>query len=143
MYKYKNISIILLLLLVSVIFTSACINRQAGADLIDITWRWASLVENEPASQSVVADPENYTIILNSDGTMNIKADCNVVSGTYVIDGKSLTLELGPSTLAFCGEESLDGMFNEMLTKVESFSLENDQLTLNLENEFGRMSFIK
>ena len=74
---------------------------------------------------------------------MNIKADCNMVSGSFMIDGKSLTLELGPSTMAFCGEESLDLMFTELLNNVESYALENDQLVLNLENELGKMSFEK
>ncbi len=143
MFRRKNISTIFVVMLILITFTSACNSRQGGTDLIDITWQWVSLAEYEPASQSVVPDSENYTIILNTDGTMNIKADCNMVSGSFMIDGKSLTLELGPSTMAFCGEESLDLMFTDLLNNVESYTLENDQLVLNLENEFGKMSFIK
>jgi len=143
MLSLKKISTIFIVMLIFITFTSACNSRQAGTDIIDITWQWVSLAEYEPASQSVVPDSENYTIILTSDGTMNIKADCNMVSGSYKIDGNSLTLELGPSTMAFCGEESLDLMFTELLNNVESYNLENDQLFLNLENEFGKMSFEK
>jgi hypothetical protein len=29
-----------------------------------IQWQWAELTETEPASQSVVADPQNYVMVL-------------------------------------------------------------------------------
>ena len=66
-----------------------------------------------------------------------------MMSGSFSVDGTSLTLVLGPSTLAFCGEESLDLMFTELLNSVESYTIENDQLVLNLENDFGKMTFNK
>ncbi len=66
-----------------------------------------------------------------------------MVSGSYSVDGNSLTLVLGPSTMAFCGEESLDLMFNELLSNVENYTIENNQLVLNLKNDAGKMTFIK
>jgi hypothetical protein len=53
----------------------------AEADIIDITWQWTELIETEPASQSVVPDPERYTLLFRSDGSLQIQADCNVVGG--------------------------------------------------------------
>ena len=143
MYKSKNISAIFILVLILLTLLSACSSQQTGADIIDIPWQWTALFENEPASQSVVPNPDNYTLTLNSDGSMNIKADCNMMSGSFSVDGTSLTLVLGPSTLAFCGEESLDLMFTELLNSVESYTIENDQLVLNLENDFGKMTVNK
>jgi hypothetical protein len=67
-------------------------------DITGITWRWAELVETAPAAQSVVPNPESYTLILQSDGTLNIQADCNVAGGSYTLEGDALTIELGPST---------------------------------------------
>jgi len=136
-------SAIILLGLIFLVLLSACGYLQTGADIVDIPWQWTSLSENEPASQSIVPNPENYTIIFDRDGSMNIQADCNIVSGSFSVDGTSLTLVLGPSTLAFCGEESLDLMFNELLSSVESYTIENDQLVLNLENDSGKMTFNK
>jgi len=140
MFKSKNISITVVLLIVITIAT-ACSNQNSGTDIIDVTWQWAELVENEPASQSIVPTPKNYTLLFNADETMNIQADCNMVSGSYKVEGNSLTLELGPSTIAFCGEESLDVMFTGFLNKVESFVIENDQMVLNLKNNAGKMTF--
>lgn len=143
MNKYRNKITIIIVMLILLSLGTACSNQGEGSDLIDITWQWASLVENEPASQSVVPNPENYTLTLNSDGTMNIQADCNMVSGTYTLEGDSLALEFGPSTMAFCGEESLDLLFAKELNVVESYVIDNNQLVLYLKNNVGTMSFNK
>jgi heat shock protein HslJ len=139
----KNNPIMIVLLLALFSFASACSNQTAGKNVMDTTWQWASLVETEPASQSVVPNPENYTLILQTDGNLSIKADCNMVGGTYILDGNALTIELGASTMAFCGEQSLDQLFLEMLNRVESYTIENDQLVLILENGTGKMTFNK
>jgi heat shock protein HslJ len=139
--KYSHIVAVSLLL--PFVFATACSGQTAGKDIIDITWQWAGLVETEPAAQSVVPDPENYTLILRPDGTLNIKADCNMVGGSYTLDGNSLTIELGPSTMAFCGEQSLDQQYLELLGRVASYTIENGRLVLNLENGAGKMLFDK
>jgi len=91
----------------------------------------------------VVPNPENYTLTLMSDGTLSIKADCNMVSGGYTLNGDSLTIELGPSTMAFCGEQSLDLLYLEMLDQVEGFTVENNQLLLSVGGNSGQMTFNK
>jgi heat shock protein HslJ len=143
MSRPKNNPIMIVLLLALFSFASACSNQTAGKSVVDTTWQWASLVETEPASQSVVPNPENYTLILQTDGNLSIKADCNMVGGTYILDGNTLTIELGASTMAFCGEQSLDQLFLEILNRVESYTIENDQLVLILENDTGKMTFNK
>jgi heat shock protein HslJ len=115
---------------------------QSPGEITGIQWQWAQLIETEPASQSVVPDPENYVLVLNADGSANIKADCNMVAWTYTLEGTSLTFNtLGPSTLAFCGEESSDQQFLELLGKGGTVSLENDRLVLELNDNAGRMVF--
>lgn len=103
-------------------------------EIIDITWQWTDLVEIEPASQSVVPDPENYTIVFRADGSAEIKADCNRVSATYTQQGSALIISLGPSTMAACGEDSLDQQFLELVDKVNSFGLLAGDLKLSGES---------
>ncbi len=64
-----------------------------------------------------------------------------MVGGSYTLEGNSLTLGLGPSTLAFCGEQSLDVVFIEALNNVESYAIENNQMVLILKNNAGKMTF--
>ncbi len=110
-------------------------------DIQNIEWLWSGLVETEPAAQSVVPNPENYTVIFLPGGSAPITADCNQVGGTYSADGDSLTIVMGPSTMAFCGEDSLDQQYLALLSTVASFELDGEVLQLNLANDAGHMLF--
>jgi heat shock protein HslJ len=115
---------------------------QVGGEIVGIQWQWAQLTETEPASQSVVPDPENYVLVLNPDDTASIKADCNMVMWTYTLENGILSFDtVGPATLAFCGEESSDQLFLEMLGKGGTVSLEDGRLVLELSDGSGRMVF--
>jgi heat shock protein HslJ len=115
---------------------------QAPGELIGIQWQWAQLTETEPAGQSVVPDPENYVLVLNPDGSASIKADCNMVAWTYTLEDTSLTFStVGPSTLAFCGEDSSDQLFLEKLGKGGTVSLEDGRMVLVLNENAGTMVF--
>ena len=48
---------------------AAAIQEVPVSDIQNIEWQWVELVENNPAAQSVVPDPENYTLALFDDGT--------------------------------------------------------------------------
>ena len=98
--------------------------------LTGILWQWQDLLETEPAAQSVVPNPEDYNIVFLDDGAMAIQADCNNVSASYLLDSGQLRIILGPSTMAFCGEESLDAQFLNLLSKTTSGSVEEDRLKL-------------
>ena len=134
--------LLVICLLVGAAGVAPAIWAQTADEITGIQWQWAQLTETEPASQSVVPDPENYVMVLNADGTVNLKADCNMVGWTYTLDGTSLTFNtVGPSTLAFCGEESLDTKFMEMLGKGGTVSLEDGRLVLALNENAGQMVF--
>jgi heat shock protein HslJ len=110
--------------------------------VISIQWQWAELTETEPASQSVVPDPENYVLVLNDDGSANITADCNQLQWSYTLDGTNLTFNtLGPSTMAFCGEDSLDQLFLSKLGTGGTVSVEDERMVLELNENAGRMVF--
>jgi heat shock protein HslJ len=64
-----------------------------------------------------VPNPENYTIIFRTDGTFTGKADCNNISGTYSQEG-GFTITLGPTTMAYCGETSMDQQYVQLLSSV-------------------------
>jgi heat shock protein HslJ len=138
----EQIKMISVILLIS-IFITACGSQQVAPSITDTNWQWSEMVETEPASQSLVPNPENYTLVFASDGSVSIKADCNMVSGSYSLDGSDLTIELGPSTMAFCGEESLDQLFLGFLSNVESYSVEDGRLVLELKGGAGQMTFDK
>jgi heat shock protein HslJ len=119
----------------------ATFTQNGEADIVDITRQWTALTETEPASQSLVSDPEDYTLVLRSDGTYRVKADCNVGSGGYTLEGNNLTLEPGPMTLAECGPESLFDLYLTKLGSVESLSVQDGRLILHLGGNAGKVVF--
>lgn len=112
---------------------AACGILGGGSDLTGKSWRWVSSTTAVPANLSVVPNPLNYTVTFNSDGTYEGKADCNQIAGSYTVSGSSLTIEAGPSTLAFCGEESLDQAFLGGLLSTTSYKINAGALTLTTE----------
>jgi heat shock protein HslJ len=136
----KHLRMMALIILISVSI-AACSGQEPDQPVTDISWQWMQWVETEPAAQSDIPNPENFTLILMADGSVSIQADCNMVSGFYSLDGSALSIELGMSTMAFCGEESLDQAYLGNLSSVESFTVENGSLILQLQNGAGSLTF--
>ncbi len=101
-------------------------------------WLWTSFTD--PTQQFNIANPEDYTIAFNADGTVNVKADCNPAAGTYAADDSgSLTIALGPMTLAACPPESRSDEFVQKLGFVRGFFFENGFLYLDLLADGGTL----
>ena len=62
-------------------------------------------------------NPANYTISFYPDGTLSGKADCNTFNGTYS-QQNGFSIKLGASTMASCGEASLDQQYLNLLGNV-------------------------
>lgn len=145
--RMKRRSLIVLVALTVALTAAACSSSSsspsAAAASLEGTWQWTASTEAVPASQSVVPDPENYTITFAADGTYTGKADCNQISGTYTVDGSNLTISSGPSTLAFCGDASLDAIYVAGLGKVATYAISGDQATMTFADDAGTMTFTK
>ena len=137
----KQITLVLFVILALVLTACGGGSSSSGTDITGAVWQWSAMQETAPASQSVVPDPENYTITFNDDGTAAIKADCNDVTGTYKMDGSNLTITLGASTLMACGDASQDSIYLASLSRVSSYAVENGQLQLMFPDNGGKMDF--
>ena len=110
--------------------------------ITDIVWQWTSVANRTTGETTQVANPQAYTIIFRDDGTLNGQADCNNFTGTYSQEG-GFTITLGASTMAACGEGSLDQQYLELLSAVVAGGPDG-QGNLALENAGGekRMLFV-
>ncbi|MGE5375847.1 MAG: META domain-containing protein [Bacteroidota bacterium] len=116
--------------------------KSSSTDITATVWQWTAMQETAPASQSVVPDPQNYTITFKTDGTATIKADCNNVDAKYKANKKGkMTIKLGASTLMACGPNSQDTIYLDSLSKVESYAIVSGQLQLAFPNGGGKMDF--
>jgi heat shock protein HslJ len=88
-----------------------------GNTITGIVWQWVSVTNKSTGEATSIPNPESYTITFNADGTLNGKADCNMFNGTYSQEN-GFTISLGASTMAFCGEASLDQQYLALLGSV-------------------------
>jgi heat shock protein HslJ len=119
--------IVMVVLLICGALIAACNGMQqpepeaeAEFNLTGVMWQWESMTV-QGGETTTVPNPDVFTAIFNEDGTMGGTNDCNVYSGEYTVDGNNITITPGISTLAFCGEESLDTLFRESLAEMVSF----------------------
>jgi heat shock protein HslJ len=101
-------------------------------NLVDKKWAWEARDPNGNSSPAInVPDPENYTLLFHEDGTFEAKLDCNNGSGAYATSGlefeqHSIFMELGPTTMAFCGEDSLDMDMAAMFGPAQNYEYTDD-----------------
>ncbi len=116
---------------------------QAGqVNLTDLTanpWQWVSFTN--PVEQFDVEMPQSYVITFNEDGTAGVVADCNNASGSYTADASSLTIELGPMTMAACPEDSRSDQFVQLLGGAAIYFFEDGDLFIDLMADGGTMVF--
>ncbi|HUV94190.1 MAG TPA: META domain-containing protein [Anaerolineae bacterium] len=112
-----------------------------GTDIRGTTWQWERFAGGD-GSKMEVEDPSKYTLTLRPDGTYEVKADCNLSSGSYTLDGSQLILEPGPTTLAECEPGSLYSEFLAKLGHVRTYVFHEGKLVLNLWADAGDMFFI-
>ncbi len=92
--------------------------------LIDTLWVWVNRDAAEPLD---VANPHNYNLLFNADGTFFAGLDCNRGSGIYNTPGDgTITMELGPITRALCAEDSLSDQMIAMIGSVVSYAYEQE-----------------
>jgi heat shock protein HslJ len=126
---------------VFVALLAGCGGSRKASPIVGPLWEWNGLHETHPAHLSAVPDPQNYLLLLNTDGTFEATADCNQLHGSYTLSGGDLTLTHGPMTRAQCSPNSLSDQYVHLLAQVTTQAVENGQLTLGLKNGAGSMFF--
>lgn len=112
----------------------------AGDALLTGTlWRWTETVTG---NNSVKPDaPERYTLEFQPGGMVAVRADCNRGSGSYLLNGDSLTFGPLAMTRAMCPPGSKDGEFLRGLAAVQGQLFRGDDLVLTLKADAGSMVF--
>jgi D-alanyl-D-alanine carboxypeptidase len=111
----------------------------AEVSLIGVAWKWDSF--SSPAEQYDVVQPEKYKLFFGEDGSLLIIADCNIVQGKYTLDGQSMKIELGSSTLAACPGDSRSDQFLSYLPNAAIYSFQDGNLLIDLFADGGTLKF--
>lgn len=123
------------------------ISSQGACDedkssLTDAIWRWQGTVYNND-TESVSADPDRFTLTLQSDGKVSIRADCNRGGGTYILDEKKISITITHTTRAACSPGSLEKPYIRDLNGVAGWFFKEGDLYLDIKFDTGTMKFSK
>lgn len=113
---------------------------SAQTSLVGPTWQWVRSLYNDD-SKSAPPRPEEYTVTFSGDGTVNVKADCNLKGGTYRINDQTLNITITHSTMAACPEKSLEDLFVRDLNGAATWFIKDGNLYLDIMFDTGTMQF--
>ena len=93
-------------------------------------------IANPPFQGNVpAAEQPKFTMAFAADGSFSALADCNTLIGTWSAgSGGTLTLQIGPSSLVACGDDSLSDLYIIGLNNVVSYAIASKQLTLTTDD---------
>jgi heat shock protein HslJ len=120
--------------------TEPLIPAEPMTSPIGVTWEWQQTQYGD-GTLVVPSDPSRYTITLLPDGTVTAQIDCNQASGSYVLEGDSLTFGPMISTLMGCPEGSQADVFATDLASAANFVLSDGVLSIGLAPDAGVMTF--
>jgi heat shock protein HslJ len=110
-----------------------------GTGITGVLWECEHFTGDDLSDLAV--EKGSYTLTLGADGRLDFQADCAAGSGTYSLQGSSLTLQPEAAGTSACGEDSLHDQYLKMLGSVDAFLVDEGRLVLNLKANAGSMIF--
>ena len=118
---------------------------QVSAGLTGTVWSAMMVNNGQEAVTGLIADTQ-ITAVFGEDGTLSGTAGCNNYSTTYEVDGDSITIAMGASTMMFCGEpEGVMDQEAQYLAALETaaiYTLAGDTLELRTADGALAVSYV-
>jgi heat shock protein HslJ len=108
--------------------------------LVGVVWEWQEFLGGN-GQRTAPDDPSKYTLTFDAKGRFAVRADCNVGSGAYTVNGPSIELKVGPLTRAMCPPDSLSDRFLRDLGDTRSYVFRDGRLFLALMADAGISTF--
>ncbi len=111
--------------------------------LVGTTWSATGVNNGRGGVQSLVAGTE-ITALFGEDGTLSGNDGCNDYNASYTVDGDSIEISMGPSTLMACPEEIMTqaSAYQAALGNATTFSVSGDRLELRDADGALQVSFV-
>jgi heat shock protein HslJ len=108
--------------------------------LTGAVWTWKETVMND-GKRIAPAPAGRYTLLFQPGGMVAVQADCNSGSGSYLLNGGSLSFGAIAMTRAMCPSGSMDAEFLKSLGLVSGQLFRGNELVLTLKADSGSMTF--
>lgn len=119
----------------------SCDSGTSNSEISEVqgSWQLQSFAMDD-GSNVTVPNPEAYTAQFTPEGTLNVRADCNMCNGGYETEGNNIQVGNMACTLAYCGDASLDSQYTSALSSASTFARNGDELLLAYSG--GTMRFL-
>lgn len=122
--------------------TSGTTQRSIDSSALqNVTWEWVETIT--PARTTKARKPQNYTLKLFADGSLQAKFDCNRGGGRYTMNAGKIHFDQMFSTRMACLPDSQDSAYMKDLNLVVGFYIQDDILHLEMPIGSGVMKFRK
>ena len=115
-------------------------SSTSGGSLTNVVWQLTGVKFDGQSTSNTISQPDQYTIQFQTNGTANVKADCNIANLSYTTNSNQLNITAGPMTLVYCGTASLSDQYVHALQQATSYTLQGNTLTINTGTN-GTMNF--
>lgn len=118
----------------------SCESITPPSELSEVQGTWQlQAFELSDGGTVTISDPQNFTIQFDPDGSLGVKADCNLCGGAYETNGSSISIDVQFCTDAYCGDESLDKQYLQALANTSRYAREGQELLLDYS--FGTLRY--
>lgn len=108
--------------------------------LEETVWMWQSSQYGD-GSVATPEESDNYTLEFLPENLISVVADCNMATGSYYVDGSSLSFEVVTATQAACPTGSLSEQFIEDLNAAAIYFFQDESLFIDMLFDRGTMRF--
>lgn len=108
-------------------------------ELLATRWLWKSYMSADQTTVNI-ENPDRYVLQFNSDGSLNITADCNRVVAGYKFTVPNISITPGPATLAACPPGSKGDQFVDLLGRADQIFVRGMMLIVILKDK-GTLTF--
>jgi heat shock protein HslJ/LysM repeat protein len=102
-------------------------------------WMWVEFTS--PVEKVEIENPQVYHLTFQDDGLLEIVADCNNAHASYKAEGSSISINVGPMTLANCLPGSRSDDFINYLGFAAKYFFDEGDLFIDLMADGGTMRF--
>lgn len=121
---------------------SAARELQTDATIYDRLWQLLRFEATKADESYSITTSNHYTLILLTNGSYRVRADCNRMQGFYRLESEQrIAITPGAATLAECGPDSHYSDYLRQLTNVYQFQLIEKIGQLKLITSKGQLIF--
>lgn len=117
----------ILMMIVSTLTLFSCMDKGNKAALTANEWQ---LKEMTTGKESVTLSQRVPTLILTDTNTLYGFSGCNRFFGKYSVEGNTIKLEPGGSTMMACPDMPFESQYMKALSEMTTYSVENKELKL-------------